>query len=108
MTAIVEQAIKTLIEAAPPGASVIVFGSHARGNAGEQSDVDFLVVEPELPTGRRAEMVRLRQVLRPLRIPADVLVVSRRVFEEWKNTPNTVIFEAARQGKVYDGTAGST
>lgn len=31
-----------------PGARVIVFGSHARGDAGEHSDLDLLVVEAEV------------------------------------------------------------
>jgi hypothetical protein len=49
--------------------------------------------------------VRLREVLRPLRIAVDVLVVSAKTFEEWRDTPNTVIYEAAREGKVYEQVA---
>ena len=85
---------------AAPGAIVILFGSHARGDAGEDSDVDFLVVEPGL-SARREEMVRLRDVLRPLRIPADVLVVSRDTYEAWADTPGTVLYEAAKEGRVF-------
>ena len=62
------------------------------------------MVEP-LVTNPRAEMVRLRDVLRPLRVPADVLVVSDKVFQEWCDTPNTVIYAAATEGKVYDQVA---
>jgi hypothetical protein len=63
--------------------------------------LDFLVVEP-LVTDRHAEMVRLRSVLRDLVIPIDILVVSEKIFQEWRDTPNTVIYEAAREGKVYE------
>jgi predicted nucleotidyltransferase len=66
-----------LLQRAAPGATVIVFGSCVRGEVTEDSDLDVLVVEPKL-TARREEMVRLRDVLRPLRIPADVLVVSQK------------------------------
>lgn len=45
-------------------------------------------------------MVRLSDVLRPLRVPADVLVVSDRVFDEWRNVPGTVLYEANKEGKV--------
>jgi hypothetical protein len=38
--------------------------------------VDFLVIESE-PHEKFNEMVRLRQVLRPLKIPVDVLVYSQ-------------------------------
>ena len=89
-----------LLEAAP-GSRVILFGSHATGSAGPDSDLDFLVVEPEVPD-RRAEMVRLRGILRILGIPVDVAVVSAKVFDEWRDTPNTLIYEAAHTGRVYE------
>lgn len=96
----IDQAAQMLLEAAPRGSEVILFGSYARGDAGPDSDVDFMVVEPFV-RGQRSEMVRLRQVLRPLRIPVDVLVVSREGFEAWKDKINNVVYEAAREGRVY-------
>jgi hypothetical protein len=45
-------------------------------------------------------MVRLMRVLSPLRIPADVLVVSRQDFADWSDTPGHILFEAARDGVV--------
>jgi predicted nucleotidyltransferase len=83
---------------------VILFGSYARGNPDPDSDLDFLVVEPEV-TSRRRESVRLRDVLRPLRVPADVLVVSAETFEQWADTPGTVLYEAAQEGRVFDAVA---
>jgi predicted nucleotidyltransferase len=68
------------------------------GHARDDSDLDFLVVEPDL-TDRRGEMVRLRQALRPFRIPVDVLVVSRAAFESWRRLPNNVLYHAAREGR---------
>lgn len=93
-----------LLRRETPGAMIILFGSHARGNAREESDLDFLVVEPEVRE-RREEMVRLRDVLRPLKVPVDVLVVSRKTFEEWTHTPGTVIYEAAREGRFFDAVS---
>ena len=98
--AIVAQAVELLLAAAP-GGKVILFGSYARGDAEEGSDVDFLVVEPEV-RDRFKEMLRLREVLRPLRIPVDVLVTSRRHFEHWADTPGTVYYEAAVEGKLFE------
>lgn len=95
----IAEAVRRLQEAAP-GSTVILFGSHARGDFGPDSDADFLVVEPEV-AGRRDEMVRLRDVLRPLRIPVDVLVASADVFEKWSDTPGTVYYEAKLEGKVF-------
>lgn len=89
-----------LLRRAAPGATVIVFGSCARGEANENSDLDVLVVEPEV-TDQWNEMVRLRRALRPLRIAADVLVVSQKTFEHWADTPNTVVYEAANEGRLF-------
>jgi uncharacterized protein len=97
---VIAEAARLLLQAAPSGSEVILFGSHARGDANPDSDLDFLVVEPEVKT-KRSEMVRLRDVLRPLRVPADVLVASRAVFEEWRDTPNNVLFEAWTEGRTF-------
>lgn len=42
----IAEAGRRLAAAAPPQTRVILFGSHARGKAGPQSDLDRLVVEP--------------------------------------------------------------
>jgi uncharacterized protein len=98
---VIEKAVDLLLEAAPAGSKVILFGSHARGDARPDSDLDFLVVEPRV-ADHRAEMVRLEAVLEPLNIPTDVLVTSKAIFEEWHDTPGTVLYEAAKEGRVFD------
>ena len=51
---------------------VILFGSHARGEVGEDSDVDLLVIGPY--EGRSVDRsVEIRMKLRP-RFPVDLLV----------------------------------
>ena len=102
--ATIQEAVHCLLDAAPAGSEVILFGSYARGQAREDSDLDFLVIEPTLQS-RRSEMVRLRLVLRPLGIPVDILVVSRAAFESWKDKPNTVIHLAAREGRSFTHAA---
>ncbi len=100
---IIQKAIELLKEAANP-VKIILFGSYARGNASENSDLDFLVVEKEF-LSRRTEMVRLRRVLSHLRIPVDIIVVSERIFNEWLTTPGTLIYEAGIEGKIVYETA---
>jgi uncharacterized protein len=84
---------------ATDGARVIVFGSYARGDAGPNSDLDLLVIEPEVPTPR-AESARLRRELRDLEVALDVIVVSARQAEQWANVSGTLVNEALQTGRV--------
>lgn len=94
-------AVERLAQAAQPEC-ILLFGSHARGDAREESDLDLLVIETEVPD-RAAEMVRLRRLLRPLRIPVDILVYSRADVERWGNQPGSALFWALQEGKVVYG-----
>ena len=101
---LIQEAVRRLREAASP-AKIILFGSYARGEAHEDSDLDFLVIEYSEPN-QRAEMVRLRDVLRPLRLPVDIIVTSVNKVREWGNLPGTVLYEAIQEGKVlYEATS---
>ena len=95
---LIDEAARRIVAAAP-GARVILFGSHARGEAGPDSDVDLLVVEPHVPD-RFGEIVRLQRVLAPLRLPADVNVVSEDQVEEWGDVQRTMLHHALREGRV--------
>jgi len=100
---IIQEAVELLRKAANP-VRIILFGSYARGDITEESDLDFLVIEKELK-GRRMETVRLRDILSPLRIPVDVLVISEKTYQEWKDLPGTVIYEAGLEGRIVYGTS---
>lgn len=96
--ATIAEAGRRLAEAAP-GARVVLFGSHARGEAGPRSDLDFLVVEPQVADVAN-ESVRLRRVLRGLRIAADVVVVSERDVEDWRDVRGSLVHAALADGRV--------
>lgn len=96
--AVIEEAAKRLASAAP-GAKVILFGSHARGDAGPGSDLDFLVVESEVEDAV-AESVRLRRTLRGLGVFADVIVISDRDAEEWRDVRGSLIHAAFADGRA--------
>jgi predicted nucleotidyltransferase len=90
------------LAAAAPDAEVILFGSHARGEASPHSDVDFLVVEPEV-ADEAEESVRLHRTLRDLRLPVDVIVVSREYADRWRGVRGGLVHAAMSQGRVLVG-----
>jgi predicted nucleotidyltransferase len=100
--ATIDKAVELLRQAAP-GSTISVFGSCARGQTTKDSDLDVLVVEPTV-TSPHDEIVRLNDVLRPLGMSVDVLVASKETFEYWADTPNTIYYEAAREGRVFHAT----
>ena len=80
----------------------MLFGSRARGDADEDSDYDFLVIEPTVDN-RAREMVRLRRALRPLRVAADVLMYSREEVDRWGQQPGSALYWALKEGRVVHG-----
>jgi len=94
----IRQAVERLVKAASPN-KVILFGSYARGDATEDSDLDLMVIERELPN-KFKEMVRLRQELRSLRIPVDVLVYSQEYVDDWGHLPGSALYWALKEGSV--------
>ena len=96
--AVIEEAGRRLLQAVPRGSRVILFGSHARGEAGEHSDLDFLVIEPTVQNAAR-ESVRLRRTLNGMFVAADVIVVSEESVREWRGVYGTVINAALHEGR---------
>jgi len=96
---LIKNAGERLIEAANKPAKVVLFGSHAQGDARPDSDLDLLVIERKLDD-RNAEFIRLRRSLRGLGVPVDLIVVSEDNVAEWRDVPGTLINEALREGRV--------
>jgi predicted nucleotidyltransferase len=78
---------------------IILFGSHARGQAGPDSDVDLLVVMP-VKKSRRLLAVEIGVELANIRVAKDIVVTTPEDFAWRKEIPGTIERPAAMEGKV--------
>jgi predicted nucleotidyltransferase len=80
---------------------IILFGSWARGDADEQSDIDLLVIsdrEERLPRYKRGLDVRL--LLSQFQAPKDILFYTHKDVERWQDVPQTFINTVLSEGQV--------
>lgn len=78
---------------------IILFGSYARGDAGEHSDIDLLVVKDSgLPRYKRS--VPIYRALRWVRSALDVLVYTPAEVRDWSDVPEALVSRAVREGRV--------
>jgi uncharacterized protein len=100
--AIVEAAGRAAKAASSP-ASVMLFGSYARGDAHEGSDLDFLVIEQTVDD-KAAEYLKLHRAIGAMGVGVDVLVMSAAEFERRRQVPGTLPYWAAKEGKLIHDT----
>ena len=92
--------IKEVARSAVPDARVLLFGSHARGDAHPESDYDVLIV-----TGQPLEMkatfalrTRVRKQLLERGIRSDILIQSEKELQAKKQLPGHIVRCALRDG----------
>jgi predicted nucleotidyltransferase len=78
---------------------VILFGSHARGEAGPDSDVDLLVVM-DFEGSAREKRLEIQFALFDVPFPLDVIVTRPDDFAWRKDIVGTIEWPAVREGKV--------
>jgi predicted nucleotidyltransferase len=95
---LVNEIVRRILAIASPN-RIILFGSASTGGMTRDSDIDLLILE-DSPGNVREESVRLRDALRGLGYPFDVIVMPTERFEETKSIIGGIAYPANRSGRV--------
>lgn len=83
--------------------AIYLFGSHARGEAGPDSDLDFLVVVPASRQTRLARNVAARRAVSDIPVPKDILVLTREEWADEAQVACSLVSTVVREGiRLYE------
>lgn len=100
----IEEMVRRIVSQFSPD-KIILFGSHARGEAGPNSDVDLLVVMP-VEGSKRQKATEIDVALADRTVPLDLIVVTPDDFERGRHEIGSILRPAVLEGRVmYDRAA---
>ncbi len=94
---IIQEAARRLAAFKPE--KVILFGSQARGDAGDRSDADFLVI-CNFKGSRRKLWALMDRSLRGLGLPRDIVILRPGEFRRERVIPGTIAQPVWEEGVV--------
>ena len=95
----IHEIVRRILSVARPD-KIILFGSAAAGAMTSDSDIDLLIVQPDI-VDRGEEYLRVRRALRGMGYPFDILFMTTAWFEESKDVCGGLAYPAARHGRVF-------
>lgn len=82
---------------------IILFGSHGRGEAHMESDVDLLVVIDDETINKREAAIQMRRLLKDAPFPKDIIVTTPGEIGRRGSMIGSILRPALREGRVvYD------
>ncbi len=99
---VLSRMVETIVREIDPE-QVYLFGSRARGDSGQDSDVDLMVVERDPFGPERSRLQETRRIYRAVssfHIAADILVYSSDEIAKWSSSINHVIGRCKREGRL--------
>lgn len=90
-----QEVVDIIVKGYGPIEKILLFGSHARGDADTYSDLDLIII-------KKTEQKFVRRLLEVPLLPvgADVFVYTPEEFEQMKNDENPFIMSALASAKV--------
>ncbi len=80
--------------------AIWLFGSVARGAATADSDIDLLAVVPTSSKSRYQRPVEALELVADIRVPKDVIVLTKEEWERQLKVPVSLASSVAREGRL--------
>lgn len=84
-----KEIVKKVLEVTDP-LEIILFGSFARGEATQNSDIDLAIIKEKLTESEISERRCIRKALKNLDYGKDIIVVSNKKYKFYSNSTNSV------------------
>ncbi len=102
-TELLDEITKRLAESIHPE-KIYLFGSHAAGNAADDSDIDLLAVVPDTDQSTREIAIDGRSSLSDFLISFDLIVCTKSQFDRYAVVKNTIMNEVLCDGRLVYGS----
>jgi|SRR5579859_4452364 len=94
----IEEVKRRLVKTYDP-LEIYLFGSYAWGHPDEESDLDLCVVVENIKTDHYRAMAEGHKALVGMHIPKDILVLTKKEFDEKSALITNLFYEIRRKGK---------
>ncbi len=96
-----KEIVRRIVRVSDPE-EIVLFGSHARGDASPESDIDLMVVKSGVQH-RRKEAVKIYRALLGLGVPIDIIVATPEILEKYKDRWSLIYHKVLKEGKtIYE------
>ena len=100
----IDKIIPIIVSIASPD-QILLFGSYARGDTNEKSDIDLLIIKKELKNSFNIIDSIYRALYdNKIKIPVDILVIDYNRYNELNNEIGYIYKTIKEQGKIIYGT----
>jgi predicted nucleotidyltransferase len=100
----IDKIVPIIISIASPD-QIILFGSYARGDNTEKSDIDLLIIKKELKNSFAIiDSIYMAFYENKIKIPVDLLAIDFNRYNEINNEIGYIYKTIKEQGKVLYGT----
>ena len=100
----IDKIIPLIVSLASPD-QIILFGSYARGDNNEKSDIDLLIIKKNLKNGREINNILYKAFFEnKINVPIDLISIDFNKYMELNNEIGYVYKTIKEQGKIIYGT----